>query len=57
MFYTAILYLHCVLFFPQVAFFPAGSMLQLALSVLVSVAALVYHIYARPFRDSWLNGS
>ena len=42
---------------PQVAFFPAGSMLQLALSVLVSVAALVYHIYARPFRDSWLNGS
>ncbi len=41
----------------QVAFFPPGSMIQLALSVLVSVAALVYHVYARPFRDMWLNST
>ena len=41
----------------QVAFFAKGSMLQLALSVLVSVAALVYHMFAMPFRDSILNGT
>jgi hypothetical protein len=40
-----------------VAFFAKGSMLQLALSVLVSVAALVYHMFTLPFRDSILNGS
>jgi hypothetical protein len=40
----------------QVAFFTAGSMVQLTLSVLISAIALVYHAYALPFRDRLLNG-
>ncbi len=38
-----------------VAFFTAGSMLQLVFSILISVLALLYHVYARPYRESWLN--
>ena len=37
------------------AFFTAGSMVQVVLSILVSVCALAYHAYALPYRESWLN--
>ncbi len=30
-------------------------MLQLTLSVLVSVSAAIYHVHAAPYRDPWLN--
>jgi hypothetical protein len=38
-----------------VAFFSSGSMMQIALSVFISVIAFSYHCYARPFRDAALN--
>ena len=38
-----------------VAFFESGSMLQLVLSVIVSSMAFAYHVYALPYRQSWLN--
>ena len=39
----------------MVAFFTAGSMVQLVMSILISVVAMVYHIHAKPFTDTWLN--
>ena len=39
----------------MIAFFTAGSMVQLMLSILVSVCALAYHTHALPYRESWLN--
>ena len=39
----------------MVAFFTAGSMVQLVLSIFTSVCALAYHVYALPYRESWLN--
>ena len=38
-----------------IAFFTAGSMVQVVLSILISVFALAYHVYALPYRESWLN--
>ena len=38
-----------------VAFFTAGSLLQLVLSIFISVVALAYHVYALPHEESWLN--
>ncbi len=38
-----------------VAFFTPGSMLQLVLSILISVVALAYHVYAKPYTEKWLN--
>ena len=38
-----------------IAFFTAGSMVQLVLSILVSVCAFAYHVHALPYRESWLN--
>ncbi len=42
--------------FAVVAFFRSGSMLQLVLSLLVSVWFLAYHVYHRPYLQPWLNG-
>jgi hypothetical protein len=39
-----------------VAFFDPGSVLQLSLSVVVSVLALIYHVSANPFKQQFLNG-
>ena len=39
----------------MIAFFTAGSMIQVVLSILVSVCALAYHTHALPYRESWLN--
>ena len=39
----------------MIAFFTAGSMVQVVLSILISVCALAYHVYALPYRESWLN--
>jgi hypothetical protein len=38
-----------------VAFFPAGSMAQLTLSILVSNIAIMCQVYYQPFIDGWLN--
>ncbi len=38
-----------------VAFFTPGSMWQLVLSILISVMAFAYHVYAQPFTERWLN--
>ena len=40
-----------------VAFFATGSMMQLMMSVLVSICAFSYHVYARPFLEDWLNST
>ena len=40
-----------------VAFFATGSMMQLMMSVLVSISAFSYHVYARPFLEDWLNST
>ena len=39
----------------MVAFFPVGSIVQIVLSILVSVFALLYHAHARPYLSPWLN--
>ena len=39
----------------MIAFFTAGGMVQLVLSIFISVCALAYHTYALPYRESWLN--
>ncbi len=38
-----------------VAYFPSGSMIQIVLSIIVSVIAFAYHVYAQPFKDRYLN--
>ena len=40
-----------------VAFFPTGTVLQIVLSLIVSVASLSYHQFAQPYRESWLNST
>ena len=40
-----------------VAFFTAGSMIQVVLSIFISVLALAYHVYALPYTAAWLNGA
>ena len=49
-----------VAFFNQVtvvAFFAAGSMIQVVLSILISVLAFAYHVHAMPYAALWLNGT
>ena len=53
-----VLIVFCFVFrFGQVAFFASGSMLQIVLSILISVVSFAYHVFALPYKENWLNST